>query len=571
MGLFDNFPYTNFHEINLDQIIKIMRQMQDEWQQVENDWDSMQDFINNYFENLDVSEEVLQALQTMAGDGELNTIIDPVIITETASWLSEHITPTTPAVDNTLSIAGAAADAKATGDAVADLKEDIDEITYINSNTISTKQPQDWNSGIWLNKSATPNSSYAYSQEINVTEGDIVTVQDSNVTTSYGMRFIEVYDINGDIIYTQSTEVTAYTVPSGAASLRITTYSASVALKFVFVTRTTRSRRPKKYEANYKVSAESNNLIPNSAMQIPGKFDNKKNCAYSFYGEFTDFGALEIGHGKTEYGSVYLVIDDTNITVYAYNGVAFAQYPHGLSMSNFIAVLITVADTDTARADIIVMTDGGIFSQSNVVFFGSNGSIYAKSTNTMASVRFVYTIADLVKTVYIFGDSYIALADNTKWPYYAINNGYNDMLLSGFGGATAQDEIVSFRNIMNLNNPKFLCWFLGMNNPDSGSVNANWLSATEEVAEYCDDNDITLILATIPNTPTVNNTYKNNWVKSSGYRYVDFADAVGAESAGSSWYTGMLSQDNTHPTTEGAKALWLRMVCDCPEIINKSR
>lgn len=147
MGLFENFPYTNFHEINLDQIIKIMRQMQDEWQQVESDWDSMQDFINNYFDNLDVSEEVLQALQTMAGDGELNTIIDPVIVAETASWLAEHITPTSPAVDNTLSIAGAAADAKATGDAVADLKEDLripspmeweyNDHYYINTSSIS--------------------------------------------------------------------------------------------------------------------------------------------------------------------------------------------------------------------------------------------------------------------------------------------------------------------------------------------------------------------------------------------------------------------------------------------------
>lgn len=131
MGLFQNFPYTNFHEINLDQIIKIMRDMQDEWESTKNDWNSLQEFVNNYFDNLDVSEEVLQALQTMAGNGELSTIIDPVIVNQTSAWLASHITPTTPAVDNSLSIAGAAADSKATGDAITDLSDKF--INSINS------------------------------------------------------------------------------------------------------------------------------------------------------------------------------------------------------------------------------------------------------------------------------------------------------------------------------------------------------------------------------------------------------------------------------------------------------
>ena len=47
MGIFQQFPYSNFHEMNLDQIIKIMRQMQDEWEDVKTEWASYKDFIDN--------------------------------------------------------------------------------------------------------------------------------------------------------------------------------------------------------------------------------------------------------------------------------------------------------------------------------------------------------------------------------------------------------------------------------------------------------------------------------------------------------------------------------------------
>ena len=122
MGIFQQFPYTNFHEMNLDQIIKIMREMQDEWEATKTEWASYKDFIDNYFENLDVSDEVLQAIRVMAADGSLNTVIDPVIITQVTDWLADHITqPTTPVVDTSLTIAGAAADAKVVGDKFAEV------------------------------------------------------------------------------------------------------------------------------------------------------------------------------------------------------------------------------------------------------------------------------------------------------------------------------------------------------------------------------------------------------------------------------------------------------------------
>lgn len=116
MGIFRQFPYSNFHDMNMDQIIKIMREMQDEWAATKEEWASYKDFIDNYFANLDVSEEVLQALRTMAADGSLNTVIDPTIVAATTAWLLENITqPTDPVVDKSLTISGAAADAEVAG------------------------------------------------------------------------------------------------------------------------------------------------------------------------------------------------------------------------------------------------------------------------------------------------------------------------------------------------------------------------------------------------------------------------------------------------------------------------
>ena len=117
MGIFRQFPYSNFHDMNMDEIIKICRELQDAWAATSAEWASYKDFIDNYFATLDVSQEVLQALRTLAASGELNTIIDPVIATETAAWLAEHITITQgeTVIDDTLSVAGAAADAAAVG------------------------------------------------------------------------------------------------------------------------------------------------------------------------------------------------------------------------------------------------------------------------------------------------------------------------------------------------------------------------------------------------------------------------------------------------------------------------
>lgn len=139
MGIFRNFPYTNFHEMNLDEIIKIVKSMLEEWAQYYTEWDNwketvtsewaeMQSFINNYFDNLNVQTEINNKITAMVRSGEFSQIVDPYVPPAVADWLAEHITtPETVVIDDSLTIEGAAADAKATGDAILSVKNEIDD------------------------------------------------------------------------------------------------------------------------------------------------------------------------------------------------------------------------------------------------------------------------------------------------------------------------------------------------------------------------------------------------------------------------------------------------------------
>ena len=43
-------------------------------------------------------------------------------------------------------------------------------------------------------------------------------------------------------------------------------------------------------------------------------------------------------------------------------------------------------------------------------------------------------------------------------------------------------------------------------------------------------------------------------------------DSLVGAAANGTWYTGMLDEDNVHPTEAGAIALYHRAIADCPEL-----
>ena len=138
MGVFENMPYTNFHELNLDWIIEEVKKIREEWDAYREETSAEMAEFRAWFDNLDVSDEVRAVINDMVSSGQFLTITLPSITSVTESWLAQHITQETGyVIDDTLTVSGAAADAKAVGDNITILKSDLGDITGLTPLTMT--------------------------------------------------------------------------------------------------------------------------------------------------------------------------------------------------------------------------------------------------------------------------------------------------------------------------------------------------------------------------------------------------------------------------------------------------
>lgn len=161
-----DFPFIDTNDLNLDWLLKNMKQIIQQWAdyQVEMNqnftdleaaFTALREFIMYYFDNLDVQEEINNKLDSMVASGELIDILQPTISTETSAWLAEHISqPSTPAVDTSLTVSGAAADSKTVGDNFKvsfmrrtipdEAHSTVDEVDYIDLNYSGLRTYSGW-------------------------------------------------------------------------------------------------------------------------------------------------------------------------------------------------------------------------------------------------------------------------------------------------------------------------------------------------------------------------------------------------------------------------------------------
>lgn len=470
---------------------------------------------------------------------------------------------------------------------VSQLKEDLVEITETTEKEIVLEEHPTKNSGYYWNGAFT-NSSYFY-YHLDVKEGDVVTIPLSISAEALQLvRFIDAYkgaERNADA---SIQSVSKYVVPKDVDNIYISVNFRQDYYEYYYVSilRAGKELKPKgisnltnrvsvlenviiEKKNGYTLKKEMDNLASDSLITLSEHIDNKKNKSYRFSAKFNTFSSVTVGHGYNVYGGSWITIDNTNVTAYYYNGsqaVQRGQYAHGLTISDFIDVVITVGNVENLRAVVTVMSVGGDFTQTNVPMAGCNGSVFAFGTQNLIDIVYSYNLTDMISDIWLFGDSYISLGDPNRWTYQLMQYGYKDILMCGFSGATSSNEILAFREIMQIGKPKIVVWALGMNDADNGKINQTWLDCLNEVKSFCTENDIELVLATIPCTPRVDNSYKNAYIKESTYRYIDFAKAVNGETVGSSWYADMLSSDNVHPVALGAKALSNRFLLDVPEV-----
>ncbi len=295
----------------------------------------------------------------------------------------------------------------------------------------------------------------------------------------------------------------------------------------------------------------------------------KKNKHYAFFGTVDEFDKLIIRHGNQVYNSGWIEIDNTSIKAYTYATSARERCneEHGLTIAGYIGVIINVDDTNTTTVTLLSQSAKYITQG----FYGapSNGDIEAESVgSSLTNVSFSWTSEDFRKPIWLFGDSYLDFYNTSRWTYHVRTWGFDNWLVEGFPGADAEDVYPYFLKSLKRGTPKYAIWAQGMNNKDTLiAINGIWLHYTELFIKKCEEKGIEPILCTIPNCPNLRHDRKNNYVRNSGYRYIDFAEAVGATQVGSPWYDGMLYSDNAHPTEKGAVALAIRAICDVPELM----
>lgn len=311
----------------------------------------------------------------------------------------------------------------------------------------------------------------------------------------------------------------------------------------------------------------------NTIIQLNEAIHAKKNYSINFTGFFTDGTTrINVGNYKGVYGGCYVNIRSNVMSVFSrlnentlLDSYAFSE----ISLTGNISVNIHV---HTNLATITITTDNRIIVWDNAPWTCSNGTLFADSNTIIENASLTWNCNDLDKKVWLFGDSYLSISEE-RITGQLIKRGFENYLVSGYPGASSSAELASLETLLKVGTPDVIIWCLGMNNGDNmgmenldmmTNINKEWLTATQRVIQICEENNIGIILATIPSVSTVFNGWKNKWVRESGYRYIDFDAAV---ITSGSWREGLLSSDGVHPTTIGASVLASRMLIDAPEIM----
>jgi hypothetical protein len=519
-------------------------------------------------------------------------------------------------LDTTLTQSGKAADAKAVGDAInkisvgnVDNDELLDLVIDCFDFGITEERPASSNllnpDEILAGKYITPatgvsydNANYSTTGYIPVNAGDIITFQaDYDIGTPVRQcrewRFLAAFDENKQVVADAGSSVALryYTVPNGISFVRFS-WTSSAPFYNLAVNKIDAWNEEHPYtvvvpyeeyydgeagtvtgQTKLKPSAyaeRSNGYVQetgNASWTSDWENHDMSNFFWTFRADIPNGlpNGITVGKGADQSYGAHIVVDATK--VYYYIGTSsepYAQYDHGLTLKDYIAIEYRIGFS--LLVSLKLTTNGGAWTQTNINGDMRRGKFYVVNSGDAVNGRFSYYNKSWEAATQVYGDSYLTFA-NTRWLHYMRDLDGKNLFLNGYPGRASAKALTEVKKTMkHAKRPERIVWCLGMNDGDNGAVNSTWKSCVEELMEICEEQGIELILTTTPNVPTVDNTYKNEYVRNSGCRYIDFAAAVGADN-GTVWYDGMLSSDGVHPDVQGGLALYTQAIADVPELI----
>lgn len=437
-------------------------------------------------------------------------------------------------------------------------------------------------------------SSYYYNgTKISVIPGDVIT-RDNDAA----IRMICAY--NGDTVNSSAgtnSETTSYTVPDGVDGVILTISAnslsaAQTAFESVLVSHS--------YNNEYIIKKS---MVEETVDEVLSKYEPRNVQSYRWNGTIatgqtfdTNFGiapkkGFRAGFsGKFSgafdkvtlqidaYSPNRIIVDGTNITIQSrYNSDVVV--PHELTITKDIYISVVADECDGVK--VIVSSNGSQKSITGVFWVTAYETFKIINGNqTMTNAILTIGCGTIDHRIWVIGDSYISMDSDQRWPYYMDQNGFTkNVMFCGSSGSGKDASEIWIHSLLQIGTPKTILWCMGMNyTPDyerAPYLASDWKDQVDWLMTYCTEHGIELVFGTIPSVPGSGSVsarrheHKNQYIKESGFRYIDFAAAVGAtvdEQGNVSWADGMLAPDGVHPSAKGAIALFNMAITSMPEL-----
>lgn len=419
------------------------------------------------------------------------------------------------------------------------------------------------------NGAVSAGAGYGYTNKIAVVPGDVIKGVPKVNSKSPTLRSVCAFSGDTAVSAKGADSVSEYTVPDGIDGIVVTGFAATSGEPNTIpnLFRFTKGTTPKK--ENTAAFTVNGDMTDGQYLALPIT-NIAKDKVVTFDATIGTFSAIKYSRNNFDSG---MRITAQNVELLNGSGTVIDTHAHGLTIANTISVRI-VQTAEAPNTFTVYVTSNGVNADPITITWAMTtvGSPTMTSVgSTLSSCRFSFAPADINKKTALFGDSYMSFG-NSRWIGQLKNCGYiGNVLLNQYSGESAAQAVPALLNIIDKAGFRFVVWGIGMNDGTDGanSYSTFWKNAIDVVITACLSRGITPILCTIPSIPSSSNEKKNEWIRSSGYRYIDFAKAVGAQADGT-WYTGMLSSDSTHPSETGAIALCSRALADCPELMQTS-